>query len=331
MDLSTIQETKNLNILKATRRLIERLFLIHKSGKINSRDFVMKLQRLKEIVKINIDEVERNEEVILFRSKPSDYLNVFIVEHFEHIGCFETARMLANKLSISGYSDSDFYRKIHEIREQICEGRFESALAFCKEYRAEMKGLKCDGSSDLENKLKIEKFIGMCRKQDYDKALEFVNKEFKKVPEQIKSYLPILVSSSTFKKYPSEGHSKAAMQFQRCALALFKRGEKSRLTKRIEYAMMGYKTYKCVEMQSKDCPACCKALKLRNDVPFNKHEISILLCRGSQEEMDDSNQPYAFEDGFVYGARYIESVEHICIIPRATDNPSRYPKLCFIL
>lgn len=331
MDLSTIQEIRNLSVLKTTRKLMEKLFQMHRNGKISSEDYVLKLEKLKGVVESSIDEVERNSETIRLRSRPVDQLHVFIVEHFEHVGCFETADMLARRFSIEEYSDRDFYRQIHGMRARIEEGEFEDALGFCKEYRSELKGSRYEDSCELENNLKIEKFIRMCHSHDHDKALEFVNREFKRVPEQIKSYLPVLVSNSAFRKYPPSGHSKVADQFQRCALALFRRGEKSRLTQRIEYGMMAYRTYRCTDRQSRGCPTCCKALRLREDVPFNKHEISILLCRGSSEEMDDTNQPYAFENGLVYGAKHIESVEHICIISRSADNPSRYPKLCFIL
>nr|AGE95564.1 hypothetical protein ECU02_0110 [Encephalitozoon cuniculi] len=331
MDLSTIQEVRISNILRTTCKLMERLFLMYRCGKIGKEDYIQKLEKLKEVVGSSIDEMERNARTISSRKGPVNVLDVFVMEHFEHIGCFGAAELLGKKLSIENYSDSDFYKRVYGIRNQIKAGSFEDALLFCKEHKVELKSMKSEEGVSLENDLKIEKFIEMCHAQEFDKALEFINKEFKRVPEQIKSYLPVLVSNSSFRKYPSSGHSKTAEQFLSCALKLFRRGIKSRLTQRIEYGMMAYKTYRCINAESSNCPACCRAFKLREDVPFNKHEISILLCRGSGEEMDDSNQPHIFEDGFIYGTKYIESSEYVCIGSRSGDNSLRYPRLCFIL
>lgn len=325
MDLSTIQEIQSLSVLKTMRKLMERLFQMRRGGKVSAEDYVQKIERLRAIVEAGFMQIEKNEEVALARSRPADRLHVFILEHLEQSGCFETAHLLADRFSIAEYSDLDFYKQIWRMVRQIEQGDFEDALTFCKEHRAELKTSKHEGCMDLENDLKIEKFVGMCHSLDYEKALEFANREFKRIPEQIKSYLPALVSRSVSKPC----HLKMSNQFQRCALALFKKGDRSRLARRVEYGMMAYKTYRCAEMGSRDCPACCKALRLREDVPFNKHEISILLCRGSREEMDDTNQPYAFEDGLVYGARHIESLRNVCITPK-TDKQG-YPKLCFIL
>ncbi|ADM11004.2 uncharacterized protein Eint_020030 [Encephalitozoon intestinalis ATCC 50506] len=331
MDLSTIQEARISNILRTTCKLMERLFQMYKCGRISREEYMQKLEKLKEVIKLNIDEIEKNAKTIVARKEPVNVLNVFIMEHFEHMGYFDTAELMARKFSIGGYSDSDFYKRIYEIRNQVETGSFEDALAFCREHRMELRSIKWEEAISLENDLKVEKFIEMCHAQEFDKALEFINKEFKRVPEQIKSYLPVLVSNSNFRKYPFSRHTKTAEQFLRCALKLFRRGPKSRLMQRIEYGMMAYKTYRCIDTENDNCPACCKAFRLREDVPFNKHEISILLCRGSGEEMDDSNQPYVFENGFIYGAKYIESSEHICINSKAADNSLRYPRLCFIL
>lgn len=331
MDLSVIQEARISNALRGTHKLMERLFQMHRSGKIGREEYSQKLQKLKEVVESNIGEMEKNARIVMSRREPRNVLDVFIVEHFEHMGYFGTAELLRAKFGTEEYSDAGFYRRVYEIKDRIEQGSFEDALEFCREHRMELKGMKWEEASSLENDLKIEKFIEMCHAQEFDKALEFINREFKKVPEQIKSYLPVLVSNSTFKKCPSSGHSKAAEQFVRCAFRLFRRGFKSRLAQRIEYGMMAYKTYRCAGTESSCCPACCKAFRLREDVPFNKHEISVLLCRGSGEEMDDSNQPYAFEDGSVYGARYIEVSENICVTSKGVDSSLRYPRLCFIL
>ncbi|AFM97762.1 hypothetical protein EHEL_020050 [Encephalitozoon hellem ATCC 50504] len=331
MDLSTIQKARISNTLRTTCKLMERLFQMYRNRKISKEEYMQKLEKLKEVVGSNIDEMERDAKVIASRREPTNVLSVFIMEHFEHIGCFDTALLLANKFSIKNYSDSDFYKLVYGIKSQIESGMFEEALSFCREHRVELKSMKCEEAVSLENDLKIEKFIEMCHAQEFDKALEFVNKEFKRVPEQIKSYLPILVSNSNFRKYPFSRHNKTAEQFLGCALKLFRRGFKSRLMQRIEYGMMAYKTYRCIDTENNRCPACCRAFRLREDVPFNKHEISILLCRGSSEEMDDTNQPYVFEDGLIYGSRYIESSDHICISSKSTDSALRYPRLCFIL
>ncbi|AFN82477.1 hypothetical protein EROM_020020 [Encephalitozoon romaleae SJ-2008] len=331
MDLSTIQKARISSTLRTTCKLMERLFQMYRCRKISKEEYMEKLEKLKEVVGSNIDEMKRNTRIMASRNEPTNTLNVFIMEHFEHIGCFGTASALASKFSIEAYSDADFYKRVYGIKNQIENGLFEEALSFCREYRVELKSMKCEEAASLENDLKVEKFIEMCHGQEFDKALEFINKEFKRVPEQIKSYLPVLVSNSNFRKYPFSRHTKTAEQFLVCALKLFRRGLKSRLMQRIEYGMMAYKTYRCINTENNKCPTCCKAFRLREDVPFNKHEISILLCKGNSEEMDDTNQPYVFEDGFIYGAKYIELSEHICASSKSIDNALRYPRLCFIL
>jgi macrophage erythroblast attacher len=331
MDTTTIQEAKNAHILRTTRKLMEKLFQLHKDGKLATGEYVQKLERLKAVVKTNLEEVKRNEEIIRSRRRAGGTLLAFMVEHLNHVGCFETAELLCSRHGLEEQSDGEFYRTLRGMQGEVRNGEFDSALAFCKEYRIELRGSKFKMSPELENNLKIEKFIGLCHSQRHEEAVEFVDKEFKKIPESIKPYLPILVNSGTVTTGPEQMHTEAGEMFLEHALALFRRPMKSRLTKRIEYAMMAYKTYHCDSSSSERCPACCKAFKLREDVPSNKHEISILLCKATQEEMDDTNPPYAFEDGSVYGARYIETVENICVTSRTPENACRYPKLCFIV
>ncbi|TBU17093.1 hypothetical protein CWI40_020800 [Ordospora colligata] len=334
MSFRRVQDVRAQSVLRSGYRVIDRLFRMYRNGEMNDEDYMNKLVKLKELMNKKIDEVEECMKVTSTRVMPSDILHVFIMEHLEHNGYFLSASLLARRLEVEEYSEECFYLKLHEMKNMIEEGEFEDALDFCKENRSELKRLGDSESLHLENDLKVQKFLLMCKNKEICKALEFAGKELIKIHRDVKKYLPALVFGTDFVSGDvGSDEDKVAVRFCRCMLRMFKRGEKSRLMQRIEYGMMAYKTHKCFEDSSDErCPSCCAALKVREDVPFSKHEISILLCKGSKEVMDDLNQPYVFEDGSVYGSRYIGYSEIIFTSHRdRCDENTSYPRLCYIM
>lgn len=329
--MSTIQEIQNTHLIKTTKKIIEKLIFQYRNKKINKDEYNQKLEKLKKLITDKISEIKKNQVVLNKKMSKSNDLNAFITEYFVHIGCFETGKAYAKKMHTEEFLDLDFYEKIFRIRKQIIEGEQEDALGFIKEYRNEFKSSKDETARNIENSIKVEIFVKLCYNQKSQEALEFVNREFKKIPEKIKAYLPMLVSSNKSEKHQLKNSIQVANFFFSSALKIFQKTKIPRLAKRIEYGLMAYKTYHCVNNISENCPSCCKALKLRLDLPYNKHEISILLCKKTFEIMDDLNPPYAFDDGSVYGSNYLEKIKNICVFTKTSDNISRYPKLCFIV
>ncbi|KAH9412097.1 hypothetical protein HK407_02g03210 [Ordospora pajunii] len=337
MSFRRVQDVRAQSVLRSGYRVIDRLFRMHRNGEISGEDYVNKLDKLKELMSKKIDEVEACVQAAATRRMPCDVLPVFIMEHFEHNGYFVSASAFARRFEIEEYSEGCFYRRMYRMKAMIEAGEYDEALDFCKENRSELRRLGDCESLHIENDLKKQKFLLMCRKNEICKALEFASKEFIKIHGDIKQYLPALVLGADFGNGGVGNEEwKVAERFCRCMLRLVKRGEKSRLMRRIEYGMMAYKTHKCFDEEEgardERCPSCCAALRMREDVLFSKHEISILLCKGSKEVMDDLNQPYVFENGCVYGSRYIGHSELIYVGHRdCSDENTKYPRLCYIM
>lgn len=318
MDVTLIQKIKINNIVKNTKRTIEKLFSLHKSGKMSEEDFMLKLDKLKDLVIRNTETLKDLEREVVERSNvdPTKFL---VVEHFNHLGEFSTADYLALKLGVP--HDQDFYKMILGIKRELENKNFIPALEFCKDYRLLFR------NNSFETKLKIYRFVNLCRDGNSQKALAYLMAELKKNTEAVRKFLPLLIDS----KILDVEDSTLVEDFYGAMLEVFRLGKTTRLSDRVEYGMMAFKTQECFKERNTKCPTCCPELVLREEIPYNRHEQSIILCRGSGTELDDVNQPHAYDNGHVYGNEYIKKKNNLVVCPKTGKSSSKYPRLCYFV
>lgn len=322
MDLPLIKQTKASNLIKTTRKIIEKLFFLHKTKKIKEEDFKNKLDKLEELIIRNTD------SLLSLQSEIEEYERVdptmaLVVEHFNHIGCFNTATLLASKFAIP--SEQDFYKRLNLVSSELANYNFTPAFEFFKEFKTLFE------NNLMESKLKVHKFIYLCEAGQHKEGLRHLLYELKRNSLPVKSYLPHLIGLKVSTAFEAS-HRLLVNDFRLAILDAFNLSQFSRLSKRVEYGLMAFKTQECFkEATNKRCPACCEDLRLREDVPFNRHEQSIVLCRGSSEELDDVNQPFVYENGHVYGLNYIQKNKGIVVCPKTGKTSIKYPKTCYFV
>jgi len=145
--------------------------------------------------------------------------------------------------------------------------------------------------------LRIEEFNKLCT-TDKENAVLYLTEHFSNNKELIKKHLPSLVDINGH----TESREDVGSIFRESYLKMYKQSKESRLQRRLVYGIIAYKTLMCAERTNPDCPTC---LLYNINLPCCKKDNSIILCKGSGAVMDEKNQAYYFESGFVYCEEYI--------------------------
>ncbi|KAF5140343.1 macrophage erythroblast attacher [Vairimorpha ceranae] len=298
MDMCVILKIKKNNIIKNTRRVIDKLFLLHKQNKI--LDFNDKLDRLKDLVNKNINEIQNINKEISERKKYNSLIFA-IVEYFNINRCYKASVMLSDFFNQK--SDILFFKETDELINQYRNNKYEDLLKYLKEHKTIFK------TYNIEEKVKIRHFLNMCLLKKYSECITFLKKN--DIPK--KYYINLLC----IKDKLVDDETPLAELYE--AFGVFN----TRIQKRIEYGIISYKTKMCYKFINEECPACM-FIGLRREVPFNRREHSVILCKGSQDLITEENRAFAYDSGHVYGENYIKEKGYLL-----EDN--KYPRQCYFM
>lgn len=298
MDLTIILKAKKINIIKNTRRTIDKLFLLHKQNKI--KDFNDKLDKLKELVNNNISEIKKLDYQIKLREN-YDPIIFAIVEYFNCNRCYNSAMLLSKKYNQE--SDIDFFKEQDLLREDFRNKKFENLLNYIREYKNIFK------MYELEEIVKINHFLNLCIKKDEKECLQFLKKN--NIPRKY------LINIVCLKDSINEDETPLEILLDAFGIS------NSRIRHRVEYGIMSYKTKMCCKYIDDECPSCM-FVGLRREVPCNKREHSIILCKGTKQEITENNRGVVYDNGNVYGESYVKEKNYLL-----EDN--KYPRQCFFM
>ncbi|KAM0685753.1 hypothetical protein COBT_003031, partial [Conglomerata obtusa] len=188
--------------------------------------------------------------------------------------------------------------------------------------------------NDFERIIKVFKFISICRNNRIKEATLFVKEEFKNDPTVINKHLTLLIDNNT--KLPDcfgiNDVEDVALLFKSIYLAMYKQCLESRLEKRIEYGIICYKTKMCAIKRNPDCPTCLNIVSgVRNFMPYARKDNSIILCKGSGKEMNETNQAYCFESGYIYCEEYIINMNYNYECKETKNICKENPLKCFFV
>lgn len=190
--------------------------------------------------------------------------------------------------------------------KNIFKGEFKKSIAFCKEYRIHNKVV----FNELEYKLNVLEFKRLAT-VDKVAAIEYCRAVFKKDKSRIKSNLNSLID-----KQERIDLTGIVNEFKNAVLNLYRMED--RLTTRIYYGLIAFKTVFCRKNGVVECPGC-------NFADFteiiNRVENSEIICEGSGIILDSSNQAYADVNGRVYGIEFLNNNR------RSIEDP----KICYFV
>lgn len=281
MDLSIILEFKKINIIKNTRRTIDKLILLRSQNKLSN--YKEKLVKLKELINKNIDEIEHLNFLIKNRNT-YDVSMFYIIEFLNINQCFYTSEMLSKKYKIT--SDIQFYKEIYSLLDKLHTDDFLDILKFMKDYKSLFK------PSNIQQ-IKNDYFLSLCHSSKFKNCLSFIRNN--NIDRKLLIYLVINFEKISFTE--QKFNETREMILNAFGISSF------RLQKRIEYGIMSFKTKHC--SSSLHCPSCMNK-DLREEVPYNHIEHSLILCKGSGDLINHENSGYAFKNGNVYGEKYLQ-------------------------
>jgi hypothetical protein len=286
--------------------------------------------------------VEELTEIIKYRKENvrGRDVKIFIIEHFLFNNLFETSIAYSKRHDLENYNDVKTFKYVKNIQKEILKGEFEDAILFCRENRNLLRSFYLNEygnklwCSELENMFKVQTYVELCRADKKKEALAYLRSTFGKDQKVVKPYLPLLVCRKVFftDHYSLNNYERLSLLFRRSVLAIHGQPMSSRLTKRIEYGIVAFKTKVCTYKINPECPTCLSFIRsLRDRLPFARIGNSVLLCKGSGLEMNERNQPYAFESGYVYSEEYIRRLDYNYICKETGRACSRAPKICYFV
>lgn len=331
-----IEVNKRNIILKADYKLTEKIITMYQKNKINREEFVDKLKRLRKRLEEDFTKIKELNKRI--ENKENKDINYYIAEHLLTNEYFEIAEKFIKEKGIS--IDYAFFENLTNMKEMIRKYDFSPAVNFIKENKLNLKnvyinykGHKINGM-ELENLIKLFTFMDMCKKNKKNEAIQYLRENFDNNKLYIKKYMVLIVSDNYQFKNDLDVNNieDLCFVFSEIYLSIFGLTNISRLAKRVTYGLIAYKTELCGTKVNYSCPTCLKSLKaLKDSLPRCKRENSIILCKGSNVEMNEKNQPFCFESGYIYCEEYMSRLEYVytCVVTGKTCKEN--PKICYFV
>lgn len=318
------------NILKSDYKILEKILLMHSKNKLTAEDFLEKLHKLKDKFMQTMPRIiQLTEKIEKALPLTTNYL---ITEHLYTINSpFALTFSLAHDVKI----DNTFFMYVQDVINSIRNKDFEKVLLFCKDNKVNLKGRsillsnKPICASNLENFVKTHMFIDLCYQNKKKEAAMFCKNNF--VPE-MRKYLILIVCKSIEIDYEDDiADINVIIEFfSEVAYTLHGLSLKTRLTRRIAYGIVAYKTSKCG--QNLKCPACLKILAtIVSKLPSSKRDISVILCSDCGKETDGNNLPYLYETGHIYCEDYISKSDYIYECKITGKICKEMPLICYFV
>ncbi|KAM0677102.1 GID complex subunit containing RING finger motif [Binucleata daphniae] len=326
--MDAISQNKRYNIVKQIHKIIEKLFSMHDKKKLTTSEFKEKLTALK--TRIHNDFLTISQTV----SKPSDDLNTLIAEHLIYNNYQSAYDLFTKKHKV--IVNTKYYKDLSTITADIQNKKYEKLQDYITQNRMILKSIDFEYKNqklsfgDFEKIFKIFCFYEMCKENKKNEAIAYIKEEFKKNREAINTHLRYIVNENIELNdcYDVENSHDFAELFKMMYLSLYRQCSVSRLEKRLEYGVMCYKTKVCGKSNNPNCPTCLGLLsEMIKVIPGSRKDNSIILCKGSGKEMNEQNQAYCFESGYVYCEDYIAKINYHyeCVVTGEVckDNPKK--------
>lgn len=303
MDINHIPATKRYLVCKSYQKILEKLFVHFKEGKISKDDLLSNISKIREVLQKTIKTIKEEEDRISKRTEDESH-NFFILEYLLYNGFDKTANLFMKTRET--FSDKDFFDEIKNLQSKIEQGEIKDVMQCVKENKIHSK----EGFSALEQSLKILEFNKISKSNKYE-GIEFAKDIFKKEKEPLRNFLMVLIDGKSNVDINSISDSFRLGMYKLYNL-------EDRLAELLEYGLISQKTAICDQHKNLECAGCIFNSFTRM---YNRTETSEILCDGSGVILDSSNQAFADEEGRVYGKKFL-SEEQVCIIK---------PKTCFFV
>ncbi|KAL0578139.1 GID complex subunit containing RING finger motif [Marasmius crinis-equi] len=242
-------------------------------------------------------------------------LDRWLVDWCLRHGKEETARRMAREKDIEMLVDISLFSDIRRIEGALRKHSCTEALAWCNENKAALRKSK----STLEFDLRLQEYIELCRAQDKEQAIAYMQKYLTPWQEthlaQINQASALLAFSpktrcGPYKRlYDPLRWENLAKSFRSSIYSLNLLPNEPLLNLSLYAGLASLKLSACFDQSTKkvDCPVCdmesssgSQGLglgKLAEDVPLSHHANSTIVCQITGRIMDEDNMPMSFPNG----------------------------------
>lgn len=324
------------NLIKTHTKMIEKISSLHSANKLSTPDYKRKmlaeLQSIQETFKIikqfHQNAKENKKEEKDEKEENNIKLRFFIAEHLLHNFLFTPALLYIQKHKIN--INQDFYKNLYKLNNK------EAMLAFCKQNKIHLKNIKIENphykkdqnkesiiGTELETIIRIEEYLHLSA-TNKEESIKYLSEHFASNIEAVKQYLPNLIYGNLNILYNTRA------LFRQAYYKIHKQTNESRLQRRIIYGVVALKTKMCGIESNPMCPTCFNLIHALR-LPYCKKENSVILCKGSDVIMNESNQAFMFDSGYVYCEEYIMRMEYNYVCKETGITCKGNPRICYFL
>lgn len=183
--------------------------------------------------------------------------------------------------------------------------------------------------NNLEHFLKIFKYKQLCNLNKITEAMKFYKENANAIDRK---YLSLLVNNN-FVIEPEDDINDSdslAGLYAEAVYTFYGISSITRLTRRIAYGIVSYKTYKCGN--NMNCPACCKIVEgVRDTLPYAKRDVSVVICSDCGDVTDHNNLPYVYDSSYVYCKRCTEELGKSSFCKVTGNVCMSLPRICYFV
>ncbi|ELQ74755.1 hypothetical protein THOM_2316 [Trachipleistophora hominis] len=312
MTESFINEAELLLFTRNTARLIKKLMDMHFKGKVSKEQLKEKLLLLKESLKKKFAALEQNDGL-----KPIDNLDYAIQEYLEQNDIYIYEQRIP------------YFEKLKQKEENIRKNDLEELQIFCEANKVLLKELK----SDLMENLKVRIFIIHCCNKEYSEAIQFVRAKQISV-DIMREWLFLLVRDYNLHMSKINEHlNNLVNEYKRILCHIKGLPSQTRLTNRIVAGIIALNSIDCLNKRRvDDCPTCLPWIQsLAAKLPYSRRTNTFLRCKGSNEEINESNRPLVYETRHIYSEKYLKTCGYVVYCAETKKYCDKKPEICFFL
>ncbi|KAL0488404.1 hypothetical protein AKO1_015579 [Acrasis kona] len=262
-------------------------------------------------------------------------LNRILVDYMLREGYYDSANKMAETTNIQNLVDVEVFIKSKNVLDGLRGHTCTAALQWCVDNKSKLK----KSNSTLEFQLRLQEFLELVRSQKKHEAIDYARKYLTaKKPEEerneaidasnmalVQRSMAALAfgpgtSLSPYRElFQDERWAELEEMFKKDFYLLYSLTTKPLLTITLQAGLSALKTplaYQEDHYNVND-PLCDKTFQdISNDLPYATHNHSKLVCRISNQVMDDRNPAMVLPNGNVYSMKGLES---ICVDNKVTD------------
>ncbi|XP_053619726.1 E3 ubiquitin-protein transferase MAEA [Plodia interpunctella] len=244
-------------------------------------------------------------------------LDRMLVDYFLRNGYYDSANKLADSRSLRDLTNVDIYSAAAEVEAELLQRRTARCLQWCADNKSKLRKL----NSSMEFKCRIQEFIELVREDKRLEAVRYAKKHFSTYEEGQLQDIQHCMGMLAFPKDTEVEPYRSLLQQERWrALVQQFRWEHARLLHpqrlpalpvTLQLGLAALNTPQCYSESTKvsACPACQPPLNaLARALPHAHCSHSRLVCRITNEPLNEHNQPMVLPNGQVYGEKAIKEM-----------------------